>query len=200
MRRSFKIALSAVLTYLVFGLFNWFGQPQRFVPPLFFDAVFLPLFGMYLIYISAGNRQRFPLIALSLSLALTGYNELRDIGPDTRTIALFSIVLLIFAVIGHLTSFIRKFLHTDRTLGINWMVFVLLLVASCIFLLAGLFTGKQADLIAYAYWICGAAGLILTWNQQDKSDLADGDFGFVLLISLSALFDFMTYSALNLLR
>ncbi len=47
MDKDKKITLSLFLTWVVFGLFNLFGQPAAFVPPIIVDGLIVAGLGIY---------------------------------------------------------------------------------------------------------------------------------------------------------
>lgn len=180
-------------------MFSLFGPAKHFVPPIYVDALFLSAFGVYLSLIAVKNKEKLPLIALVLSFALSSYSELRTYAQDTIWIAWLSAVLLGLAFAGHLLNFSKVYFVSTRITGRKWMLFVLLFLAFCIALLAGLIFPGEHPAIAYLYWLAGMAGLILVWHDQEKKEMSEGNYAFVLLLSLSTLFDFLNYFSLMLL-
>ncbi|MBX7093872.1 MAG: hypothetical protein K1X56_04050 [Flavobacteriales bacterium] len=197
MRKSFKIAISALLTFVVFGIANLLGQPGKFIPPIYIDAIALTGIGIYFALQSQKDSERFALISLTSSLGISAWADMMQVGDNTFGFAFFSYVLLIIASVFHLFTFVKSYMKTPKEWGRQWMMFNLFLIATLIFL-PGNFLGKtEVPLSAFSYWICGLTGVSIVWKYQRENEPGNGIYNFILLFSLSAVFDFLTYASLR---
>jgi hypothetical protein len=208
MRPSFNLALKGMLTYLVFGIANLFGQTKAFLPPISFDAIFLAFCSIVFVWKIKKTDELIPLILLGLSLILLSLVErflIKDPLSDSneKKIGLFLTILSVFfLVVGtliHSMAFLKKFLSIKEAYGRYWLGFIVLLYGFILSQVISMLTGQTSQILFYIYLACGLFAGIVVWQQQKSSDPEEGKYRFILLFFLSVFFDFINYISLLLL-
>lgn len=198
MRWSFKIALRGFLTYFVFAAANWFGPAHQFLPMLYADLVILIVLGGFFIIGNSEKRNYYSLLFLCLSITMVCLIELLNLSHSTTGTIIFvlAIIFLLTGWILHLTDFLISFSETTLLNHIFRIAFIL----AALFTFFGLLTGSF-DLIntwwtPWTYWLSGIVGI--SWCLcNDRSAVPDENtYRFVLLFSLSSLFDMINYFSL----
>ncbi len=189
MQRHFYLTLVAVLTYLVFGLSNLFGQAGHFIPPILLDSFFLAGLSLYFIFLTRLSREVLPLALLFVSFLTAALIESTLV--TTASAKMVSIVTLLIAVGTRATfDIIRQsrnplsFFEIAGTLAIVSGV-VLLLIES---------RNETSFYSVYCYWFSGLLALIAALKKPQSPGVY-----FYLLWFLSAFYDGLNFFALWLL-
>lgn len=196
MRRSLKIAISGLFIYLVFAIGNLLGPMKQFVPIIYFDTFFLPLCCLLFLFGKFSVLRYISLGLLFLSFLISGYVEWRGPLESHPELAILSMITLVLAVQIHTFSFFSTWKKYKSATKFLWVVFILTIQILSISLVLLLLNGSNLPNVSYIYWFGGIIGMILA-EFSDRRDLPnEGDFRFVLVMSLSALFEMSNYFAL----
>lgn len=208
MRPSFNLALKGILTYLVFGIAQLFGQTKAFLPPISFDAIFLAFCSIVFIWKIKKANDLIPLVLLGLSLILLSIverlliNDPLDVSNDKKIGLFLTILSVIFLIVGtvmHTLSFLKKFLSIKASYGKFWLGFIVLLFGFILSQGISMITGQSSPILFYIYLTCGLFAGIVVWQQQKSTEPEEGKYRFILLFFLSVFFDFINYISLLLL-
>lgn len=203
MRFESKIAVTGILTWVVFGLFNLFGQPGEFVPPLFFDYLFLCGLTIVFLYRLKPGLDFFSITGLCFSLTIAG---LIEYGIETvHPLAVTAIIVLVLSFIFNAASVLMELKNFTSGMKFITALFYFLLTGFCtsFFILVSkdiIDKPVTFDLMPWFYWSTGLIAALLTSVPAYNRQLNTGKIRFFTLIYLSAFFDFMTWFSLNLLR
>ena len=202
MRFESKIAITGILTYIVFGLYNLFGQPQQFIPPLYFDYLFLSVLSLIFLYRLKFNLDFMSILLIGLALTCGGLIE---------TQISKSIVLGIICIIALPTSFllngISSILYFTTFRPLLRIMILLFISGIIIFILFQALDinnelndrSPQYPFRTYLYWLTGIPAMLMSSLSLFYRQLSDGQVRFFTLVFLSAFFDFATYFSLNFL-
>lgn len=194
MDRDKKITLSLFLTWVVFGLFNLFGQPQAFVPPIIVDGLIIGGLGLYFCFPIQKNHFYHALIAFTVFIFLLSAIELRYL-----EINLFTTVVAAGVNILFLTYFVFGTLHTYQEDKIVSRLSLIIIIFHTI----SVFTALTDFLPALVYFppilvycisgICSAMALFLIKDQPEYNQTLKRIY---LVMTLNFVFDIGNFLAL----
>ena len=192
MDRDKKITLSLFLTWIVFGLFNLFGQPQAFVPLILVDGLMVVGLGIYFCFPFRKNLFYPGLIIFSAFIFLLSLIELNWISP-TMEVKTNSI----FLCFGFSLIF---FLAAIQNYGLNRLYFTIgMLISFCFtisFALAFFTTIAKLSNPIYVYVAGGLLCLFVVIFNKDQHPTSITFNRVVLVLLLHFLFDIGNYLAL----
>lgn len=188
-----KITISLFLTWVVFGLFNLFGQPEAFVPPIIIDGLMVVGLGIY--FLIPFNNVVFSYAILSFILIIFALSslELNWIQPSLGYLILmgtFVVFTILFLFIGYL-DWIRE----NKRIAYVGIIFTLLLLFSFLMPLFpdATLVPHQATII---YALLGIISFIQLYFSYKFHPNATQFIRFNLLYLLHFLFDMGNYLAL----
>lgn len=202
MRFESKIAITGILTYLVYGLYNLFGQPQQFVPPLFFDYLFIAVLSVIFLYRLKFNIDFISILFIGLSITCAGLLETQV--SSSFVLAIICLVTLPVAFILNGASVLMNF----RSLKFSLRLITVLFFAGIIFFIVFQMINignelnneeSQFDSTPFLYWFTGFLAMSMSSFKLFYSQLSDGQVRFFTLVFLSAFFDLATYLSLYFL-
>lgn len=197
MDKDVKITLSLFLTWLVFGLFNLFGQPQAFVPPIIVDGLMVVGLGIYFCFPFRKNHfyvalLLFPLIILLLSSYELGWIHLNT--ASLEIVVIFCFLFPIQLIIGAISILKKQSI-------LFWSV-LLISIFNLITMITGYYElfSPQSYLPFSIHIASGVLSLLsiitIVKNNLDFETLKR----ILLLILLNMIFDIGNYLALLVLR
>lgn len=193
MDRDKKITLSLFLTWVVFGLFNLFGQPQAFVPPIMMDGLMVAGLGLYFCFPYRKNYFYPALITYTVNILLLSAMEIGWL--ENSLINLIIIVCIFILTIVYLS--IGAFSLFQRYRKIAYILFLVIFFHSVNIILAVFYqidTGKYFEFIIYSFTgLCTIVSLYLISTIDTETETLKR---FYLLFLLGYLFDIGNYLAL----
>lgn len=193
MDRDKKITLSLFLTWVVFGLFNLFGQPEAFVPPIIVDGLIIGGLGLYFCFPIQKNHFYPALIAFTVFIFLLSAVELGYL-----EINLFTTIIAAGINILFLTYFILGTLHTyQEDKIVSRLSFIIIIFHSI-----SVFTAITQFLPGITYFpilvycisgICSAMALFLIKDQPEYNQTLKRIY---LVMTLNFVFDIGNFFAL----
>lgn len=193
MDRDKKITLSLFLTWVVFGLFNLFGQPEAFVPPIIVDGLIIAGLGIYFFFPYQRNYFHAAIICFTSFVFVLSVMELGWIKTTTTTIIIAScinILLIVYLLMG-LFSIVKS----DKR--IVYLLLMIIITHSMSILIAIFnFLPEYTFLPMIIYSSSGIAAItsLLLLRNNDPTTISLKRF--YLLISLHYFFDIGNYLAL----
>lgn len=192
MDRDKKITLSLFLTWVVFGLFNLFGQPQAFVPLIIVDGLMVTGLGIYFLFPFKKNPFYFALAIFTIFMFILSLIETNWININLfwkYFISISGIAFCSLLLLGSIFYFkINKFLFS-----LNILISFLLIMGFYF-----LITNNESFIFS-AFRLYTAAGLLtlggVILNKQ-KDDVSVSLNRLLLVFSLNFLFDLGNYLAL----
>jgi hypothetical protein len=192
MDRDKKITLSLFLTWVVFGLFNLFGQPQAFVPLIIIDGLMVTGLGIYFLLPFRKNTFYFALIVFTVFMAILSLIETNWINITSFWKYFISLSGLLFCALLSLGGiyFFRK----------NPFLFSITLLIS-LFLAAGfyiLISNNNSPIFTafYLYFAAGILSLAGILIHDKKDEISESLHRLLLVFTLNFLFDIGNYLAL----
>jgi hypothetical protein len=193
MDKDKKITLSLFLTWVVFGLFNLFGQPEAFVPPIIVDGLMIAVLGVYFFFPYQKNFFHPAIICFTLFVLHLSAMELGwlDISMTSVVIAIsINILFIMYLILG--AFFILK---ENRLIAI--ILFIIILSHSLSISLA-LFDfypmGRFMPMVVYS--ITGIASMISILLLKNDLPIYNSLKRIYLLLLLHFAFDMGNYFAL----
>lgn len=193
MDRDKKITLSLFLTWVVFGLFNLFGQPEAFVPPIIVDGVIIAGLGIYFLFPLRKNIFYPAIVCFTFFIAYLSLMELGWI-EVTMTSAVIAICLNILFIV-YLSIGFFQIIKSNKKISFLLAVVILSHSLSISLAIFHIFpAGNILPLLVYAItFLCAFISIPLL---SVKSELTDTLKRLYLLIILHFLFDIGNYLAL----
>jgi hypothetical protein len=188
-----KITLSLFLTWVVFGLFNLFGQPEAFVPPIIVDGLIIAGLGIYFLFPFQRNYFQASIICFTSFVLVLSIMELGWIKTTNFTIIIAScinILLIVYLMMG-LFSIVKS----DKK--IVYLLLIIIITHSMSILIAIFnFLPDYTFLPMIIYSCSGIAAIasLLLIKNDDPTSISLKRF--YLLISLHYFFDIGNYLAL----
>lgn len=193
MSSDLKITISLFLTWVVFGLFNLFGQPEAFVPPIIIDGLMVVALGIYFLIPFKNVVFSYAILSFILIIFALSSLELNWIQPSLGYLILvgtFVVFTILFLLIGYL-DWIRE----NKRIAYIGITFTLLLLFS---FLMPLF--PDANLLPYQptiiYALLGIISFIQLYFSNKFHPNATQFIRFNLVYLLHFLFDMGNYLAL----
>jgi len=202
MRFESKIAITGILTYVVYGLYNLFGQPQQFVPPLFFDYLFISVLSVIFLYKLKFNLDFVSILLIGLAITCGGLIETQI--SKSVVLGIICIVSLPASVILNGASLLMDFSTFKNPLRLLSILFFSGIVFFIFFQALNIRNelnneDSQYNFLPYLYWFTGLTAMIMSSFKVFYSQLNDGQVRFFTIVFLSAFFDLATYLSLYLL-
>ncbi len=193
MDRDKKITLSLFLTWVVFGLFNLFGQPEAFVPPIIVDGVIIAGLGISFLFPIRKNIFYPAIACFTFFIALLSLMELGWVNVTMTTIIVaicLNILFILYLVIGFF-----QIVKSDKRIG---FLLVGVILSHSLSIALALFRflpeGNMMPLLVYAVTFIFA--FISIPLLSIDSELTNTLKRLYLLIILHFLFDIGNYLAL----
>lgn len=193
MDRDKKITLSLFLTWVVFGLFNLFGQPEAFVPPIIVDGLIIAGLGLYFFFPIQKNFFHPAILCFSVFVLHLAAMELgwMDISMLSIVIAIaINILFITYLILGAFSIF-----KNDRLIGILLFIIILshsLSISLALFDISPL--GKFMPMFVYS--ITGISTMISVLLLKNDLPVYDSLKRLYLLLILHFTFDIGNYLAL----
>ncbi len=193
MDRDKKITLSLFLTWVVFGLFNLFGQPEAFVPPIIVDGLIIAGLGIYFLFPFQKNYFHAAIICFTTFVLFLSAMELGWMNTTTTTIILASsinILLITYLILG-----LFSIPKTDKR--IIYLLIIIIITHSLSILLAIFDFLPDFTFFPMIIYSCtGIAALVSIFLLKNNDSQTTSLKRLYLLISLHYLFDIGNYLAL----
>lgn len=193
MNRDKKITLSLFLTWVVFGLFNLFGQPEAFVPPIIVDGLIITGLGIYFCFPFQKNFFHSAILCFTLFVLHLSAMELGwlNISLTSFVIAISINILFITYLILGAFSILKK----DRLIAVILFVIILSHSISISLALFDFFpAGKFMPMIVYS--LTGISAMISIFLMKNDFPGYNSLYRLYLLIILHFTFDIGNYLAL----
>jgi hypothetical protein len=166
LNKSEKIILSTVLTWIIFGLFNLFGQPQYFLPPLPYNGIIIAVVA-FILYLqhkdhNYQNYGYYLFTAFVLLCICAIFYEAYEV----NTLFYTMILLIVFIAILFPIVLIKQIKYP----AYFWTYLLLYTTAITAFILM-LIPFNESDAGIYIYFFTGLLGLagnIIFRNTGDK--------------------------------
>jgi hypothetical protein len=193
MGRDKKITLSLFLTWVVFGLFNLFGQPEAFVPPIIVDGLIVAGLGIYFCFPFQKNFFHPAILCFTLFVFQLSVMELGWLNISMTSIVIAISINILFITYLILGAF--SILKKDKLIAIILFVIILSHSISICFALFDFFAiGKFMPIIVYS--ITGIAAMISIFLLKNEFPSYNSLNRLYLLIILHFIFDIGNYLAL----
>jgi len=193
MDKDKKITLSLFLTWVVFGLFNLFGQPEAFVPPIIVDGLIITGLGIYFLLPIERNYFHSAILCFTIFILFLSSMELGwiEINMTNAVIGLcISILFIVYLLLGAISIF-----KIDKLIS---YILILILISHSISITLAVFQifpfGKYIAIIIYGFTAISAAySLFLMKNDNPAMNSLKRLY---LIIILHFAFDIGNYLAL----
>ena len=192
-----RLALSLALIYPVFALFNLFGQPKAFLPPLYADHILLLVFCGACIVKKLSPQERLLFILMFISIFLNGSVEINsatgylDISGRMQWIlTLLSVFIIAIGSLLFLVIRTKKIPFFTLFTKMLWMTYCLLQLLIFIDLFSN-------EMFLFAVYIASGLLSLLAILLIKVKDVFHN--GMLLLITLLVYFDLFTYFSIKYL-
>jgi hypothetical protein len=193
MDRDKKITLSLFLTWVVFGLFNLFGQPQAFVPPIIVDGLIIAGLGFYFFFPISRNYFHFAILCFTIFILFLSSMELGwiEITMTNAVIGLcINILFVVYLLLGAISLFTKEKLIT--------FILIIIILSHSISITLALIQffpfGKYLALIIYSITAFSAAFSLFL--MKNENPILNSLKRLYLIIILHFAFDIGNYLAL----
>lgn len=193
MDRDKKITLSLFLTWVVFGLFNLFGQPEAFVPPIIVDGLIVAGLGIYFFFPYQKNFFHPPILCFTLFVLHLSAMELGWLSISMTSVVIAISINILFITYLILGAF--SILKKDRLIAI--ILFIIILshtISMCLALFEFFPIGKFMPIIVYS--ITGISAMLSIFLLKNEFPVYNSLKRLYLLLILHFIFDIGNYLAL----
>lgn len=193
MDKDKKITLSLFLTWVVFGLYNLFGQPEAFVPPIIVDGLIIAGLGFYFFFPYQKNFFHPAILCFTLFVLHLSAMELGWMNITMTSVVIAIAINVLFITYLILGAF--SILKLDRLIAIIMIVIILSHSISISIALFDFFPiGKYMPMVIYS--ITGFSAIISILLLKNDLPQNESLKRLYLLLILHFTFDIGNFLAL----